>query len=76
MEKIPTASEFYAMKRAEDPDYRIPDPYQCMIEFAKLRVEAALKAASESVDTGGLGVTTVVKIKLSILNAYPLDNIK
>jgi len=42
-----------------------------MIEFAKLHVEAALKAASENVV-----LISTKTAKQSILNAYPLTNIK
>jgi len=48
-----------------------------MIEFAKLHVEAALKEASEKAivyaDEGGYSEFVDEQ---SILNAYPLDNIK
>ena len=49
-----------------------------LIEFAKLHVEAALKAASEKAyfrDSNGF-VCTTEENKESILNAYPLENIK
>ena len=46
--------------------------------FAKLHVEAALKSASEKAlvteTFGGMSISVVNKN--SILNAYPLDNIK
>jgi hypothetical protein len=48
------------------------DYYPLLIEFAKLHVTAALKAASEKVDNlhgGDYFVET-------ILTAYPLENIK
>ena len=56
---------------------------QIMIEFAKLHVEAALKEASENAETedvweGNTGseyCDTNVN-KDSILNSYPLENIK
>ena len=44
-----------------------------MIEFAKLHVEAALKA---SIKEGKCSNGTSVLIKDSILNSYPLENIK
>lgn len=44
-----------------------------MIEFAKMHVEAALKAASEK---GKCSNGTSVVLKNSILNSYPLENIK
>jgi len=49
-----------------------------MIEFAKLHGEAALKAASRKAyfrDSNGF-VCTTEENKKSILNAYPLSNIK
>ena len=59
------------------------DAKEAIIEFAKLHVEAALKAASEKgeafVQTNGewtsVNVTASVN-KESILNSYPLENIK
>ena len=42
-----------------------------MIEFAKLHVEAALKAASENVEFDEEAL-----IRQSILQSYPLDKIK
>ena len=48
-----------------------------MIEFAKLHVEAALKAALEDAPYGSSTDTVSYKdMKDSILKAYPLDNIK
>jgi hypothetical protein len=54
----------------------IPDKLR---EFAKLHVEQALKEASEKADTQEMGkgftAETIVD-KDSILNSYPLENIK
>ena len=70
MNNIPTAREFYDMHDSDD----------CVImmrEFAKLHVEKALEAASkeakitESVNFGWKEIN-----KKSILNSYPLENIK
>lgn len=51
-----------------------------MIEFAKLHVEAALKAASENAEAIAepdyRGGEWYLVNKESILNAYPLENIK
>lgn len=80
---IPTAEEVlklhYNMDRDEDghPVYYEWSAKDAMIAFAKLHVEAALKEASEDVDTEilcqhGYGMVD----KNSILNAYPLENIK
>jgi hypothetical protein len=94
MEKIPTAEELLKSKQydwVEDVD-----TLGCMIEFAKLHVEAALKAVSENVQLmavearwelpenadnpfdyveDDLGNITTID-KKTILNAYPLENIK
>lgn len=74
---IPSAKEF--IERDESGVYNEVDITQAMIEFAKLHVEAALTEASkttkwkEQITMQGLQVTI---IKSSILNAYPLTNIK
>jgi hypothetical protein len=62
------------------------DLKECLIdefkEFAKLHVEAALKEASEKAEIitneigGGLNIEWKSIDKDSILNAYPLTNIK
>lgn len=74
---------YYNMDRDEDghPIYYEWSVKDTMIEFAKLHVEAALEAASsksytESIYTGRqFGMQSRVN-KNSILNAYPLENIK
>jgi hypothetical protein len=78
MEKILTAKELFD-KMLEDNDECTST--EMMIEFAKLHVEAALKAASEKAEsiegwnTGFSGSASSVD-KDSILNSYPLENIK
>ena len=83
---IQTAEEFW---NKQSPMMNIPN---AMIEFAKLHVEAALKAASESrcinmydktwfaqslePSTKILDRVNITVYKDSILNAYPLNNIK
>ena len=48
-----------------------------MIEFAKLHVEAALKAAASEAHTKDVPFTDDVEVdQKSILNSYPLGNIK
>jgi hypothetical protein len=78
---IRTAEEFlkeYELGNTGKID--IEDAKEAIIEFAKLHVESALKEASEN-------ATTINKPKFkgdinyvvdgdSILNAYPLENIK
>ena len=70
-----------------DADFRLSKSGEyisdIMIEFAKLHVEAALKEASKKADTDGrhtyLFRREYVPVKVdknSILNAYPLENIK
>jgi hypothetical protein len=76
--KIPTAEEFLKDKLSEIHEKEIfedllqkmftVDVSEVMIEFAKLHVEAALNAACES---EGYDID-----ENSILNAYPLTNIK
>ncbi len=85
MNKIPSAKELLNTIYNDDyrSSYKTFYSDQCveksMIEFAKLHVEAALKIASEK------GVTELrsegnsddqIVNKDSILNAYPLENIK
>lgn len=52
------------------------DVAEAMIEFAKMHVEAALKEASENAESYVIGGLTSEVDKESILNAYPLTNIK
>jgi hypothetical protein len=69
--KIPTAEEFAKQFRKTNPIAEAESIEHWMgqhcIEFAKLHVEQALEAASENVG---------LSYKNSILNAYPLTNIK
>jgi hypothetical protein len=75
---IPIAEEFlkkYELGNTGKID--IEDAKEAIIEFAKLHVEAALKAASKNADTIHIRNTNDYEIdKESILNAYPLTNIK
>jgi len=83
MEKIPTAEEI--MQKHLDPHdcLRLSKCYEMtlesMIEFAKMHVKAALKAASED---GQAKYDPIFEVyvsdvdKDSILNSYPLKNIK
>ena len=85
MEKIPTVEEFFF-------DYSVDSEYDNLsvnckqeiayraLEFARLHVEAALKAASEKADVvyDGISFGTpdyIVDVE-TILNSYPLKNIK
>ena len=70
MKKILTAEEFYDKSKHDS----ILD---IMIDFAKLHVEQALKEASEKADTQTIHCTHIQIVdKNSILNSYPLENIK
>ena len=78
---IPTAVEFLHNYPGEPDDDTI---FKAMVEFAKLHVEAALKAASEKVQLSDLLHEFIEDSweggpfidNDTILNAYPLDNIK
>lgn len=83
--KIPTVSEF---TKSKDPGflygvngYGICQKFEdLMIEFAKMHVkkaleEAAKKAEIDSVDSFTQGITFYVSER-SIVNSYPLENIK
>jgi hypothetical protein len=50
--------------------------YDRLIEFAKLHVQRALKAASDNAEWKGHILAAVEVDKDSILDAYPLENIK
>ena len=70
--KIPTVEEFFDFIPGEiayPPDF----VHRTAIEFAKLHVEAALKAAAEIVD---MEVEKDFLTKDVILNAYTLTDIK
>ena len=73
MEQMPTAEEW--LKHFEENAYPSTSISECMIEFAKLHVEAALKEASEK-SIKKEGQITDRKLSESILNSYPLENIK
>ena len=72
---IPTAEEFLRGK-----PFSIESIYNNMIEFAKLHVMAALKAADDNADVTVIDVDMTGSIwgvdSDTILNAYPLENIK
>jgi hypothetical protein len=50
--------------------------HQAMIAFAKIHVEAALKSAVENAELTRDSANNEIIDKDSILNAYPLENIK
>jgi hypothetical protein len=71
LNKIPKAQVDYIKVTKKDLK-------KAMIEFAKLHVEAALKAAAENAETRYIPYTDddYEIDKRSILNAYSLENIK
>jgi hypothetical protein len=78
MKKIPTAEEILSKKFSElKSSFDLNDVKDCMVEFARLHTEAALKEASEKADTQTIHCTHIQVVdKNSILNSYPLDKIK
>jgi len=83
MKDLPTAEEFIEQylrgDRVHDDINKVVDEeeaIEAMIEFAKLHVEAALKNASEDVELETYGNFGNSVNKDSILNSYPLENIK
>jgi hypothetical protein len=73
MKKIPTAEEYANSIYQEYPVSK--EVHELMIEFTKLHVEAALKEASKK-SKAKEGQITDYKLTNSILNSYPLENIK
>jgi hypothetical protein len=73
---IPTAEDFFA-EHCVEMDSTVAKQ---MIEFAKLHVQAALKAADDNADVTAVDVCMSGVIwgvdSETILNAYPLENIK
>ena len=80
MEKILTAEDLALnFEIGNTKRISIEDAKEAMIEFAKLHVEEALKEASEKADyitDGQEHITDIWIDKDSILNSYPLENIK
>lgn len=81
MSKTPTVKEFLSSKKWDPQDSLKERYYKSMIEFAKLHVKAALKEASEKATVNINGFIqeydeNCCVDKDSILNAYPLENIK
>ena len=80
-----TAEEFIEEKYSDVP-YELKDITDLMVEFAKLHVTEALKEASEKANYGIYKnndgqepyhhESNIYVDEDSILNAYPLDNIK
>lgn len=72
MEKLPTAEEFMYQNDILNPHKKIT---QTMIEFAKLHVQQALESAAEKLPYDDR-LNQDIMVKQSILNAYPLEQIK
>ena len=75
---IPTAEEFFNPHHSDDGTYGQRHIESLLIQFARLHVDAALKTAAEQVtiQTSFGGMCVPIVNKLSILNAYPKENIK
>jgi hypothetical protein len=81
--KIPTAEDFFIDNKLipfHTDSFHMKEIHKIMIEFAKLHVEAALKEASENAELkyriNDISCNDKILNKNSILNAYPLTNIK
>ena len=77
METIPTAIEWL---KPHVHHSQLKELEDCMLKFAKLHVQAALKKASEKAiakeNPRDYGTGEIWVDKESILNAYSLNNIK
>lgn len=71
-DKLPTATELY--HKGLNGEESLDSVEKCMIEFAKLHVEAALKEANEKVNYQIKEFNNVMPN--CVLNTYPLSNIK
>jgi len=69
---IPTGEEFLNKNSLVFLAY----PQKILIEFAKLHVKAALKAAYENIEYTTVDSSVPYVVEESILNSYPLSNIK
>ena len=82
MKKIPTAREFFnefCNKRTNTGALNDTERLDIMIDFAKLHVGAALEQVRYNVEINDFdehGQYSPCVDEPSILNAYPLDNIK
>lgn len=75
VEKVTNAEEFFYEFTGCPINHR--EIKNVMIEFAKIHVEAALKAAIYNAETKIIKYTDDYEVdKHSILSSYPLENIK
>lgn len=72
-----TSTEFLSSKGIKTIKSSIPTSSvrEYLIEFTKFHVEAALKEASETLENADISESIGID-KESILNSYPLTNIK
>ena len=76
MEKIKTIGDFIKEAKEESPFLDIPFVQRVAIEFAKYHVELALTKASKEAEIDMWDPDCPTVDEGSILNAYPLSNIK
>ena len=78
MKKIPTAEEVLSKKFSElKSSFDFNDVKDCMIEFAKIHVEAAINACIEDAPSGSSTDTVSYEDVVEALkDVYPLENIK
>src|SRR5688500_17579677 len=76
MEKIPTWEEFKSAEYQLLKYGYMLDPNIDGVEFAKIHVKAALEAAAEDLLKTVANIDSPKDPKITILNAYPLSNIK
>ncbi len=78
MNKVPTAEDIMSKKFSElKASFTLSDMKECMIQFAKLHVKAALKAAYKNQGMSWTNSTDEeVKLDLFMRNSYPLEKIK
>lgn len=76
MEKIPTAEEW--LKHFEENAYPGTSISECMIEFAKLHVEAAIKAKVAAMKEVSYEDSSysINELDSFTKHSYPLENIK
>jgi len=75
MNKIPTAEEW--LKHFEENAYPGTPISECIIDFARIHVEQALKAAWEDVPCGSSSdIPSCEEVREAIFNSYPLEKIK
>lgn len=73
MENLPTAEEFLLQSNVVGmTDLMTP----LMIEFAKLHVGEALRAAYDNIEYTEIDSSVPYVVEDSILNSYPLEKIK